>query len=44
MIDTNILIGKKAAYFTLGCKLNFAETSSVGEQLQSYGVRSVESD
>ena len=32
------LIGKKAAYFTLGCKLNFAETSAVGERLKEAGV------
>ncbi len=38
MIDTSILQGKKAAYFTLGCKLNFAETSSVAQQLAGYGV------
>ena len=30
--------GKKAAYFTLGCKLNFAETSTVGRQLKEAGV------
>ena len=33
--------GKKAAYFTLGCKLNFAETSSVGKQLKEAGVQTV---
>ena len=37
----NILKGKKAAYFTLGCKLNFAETSSVGQQLRQAGVETV---
>lgn len=35
------LFGKKAAYFTLGCKLNFAETSSVGRQLKEAGVETV---
>lgn len=30
--------GKKAAYFTLGCKLNFSETSSVGQQLRAAGI------
>ena len=30
--------GKKAAYFTLGCKLNFAETSTMGKQLREAGV------
>ena len=39
MIDSSILQGKKAAYFTLGCKLNFAETSTVAQQLARYGVR-----
>lgn len=38
MIDSSILQGKKAAFFTLGCKLNFAETSSVAQQLERYGV------
>lgn len=32
----------KAAYFTLGCKLNFAETSTVGQQLKAAGVRTVQ--
>ncbi len=35
------LAGKKAAYFTLGCKLNFAETSSIGEMLKQAGVSTV---
>jgi len=38
MIDSSILQGKKAAYFTLGCKLNFAETSTVAQELKRYGV------
>ena len=38
MIDSSILQGKKAAFFTLGCKLNFAETSTVAQQLARYGV------
>ena len=42
MIDSSILQGKKAAYFTLGCKLNFAETSTIGLQLQEYGVTTAE--
>ena len=28
----------KAAYFTLGCKLNFAETSTIGKLLSSRGI------
>jgi len=33
---------KKAAYFTLGCKLNFAETSAVGKQLAENGIRKIQ--
>ena len=32
------LIGKTAAYYTLGCKLNFSETSTIGKQLSQAGV------
>lgn len=39
MIDTSVFQGKKASYYTLGCKLNFAETSTVGQMLKSAGVR-----
>lgn len=42
MIDSSILQGKKAAYFTLGCKLNFAETSTVAQQLSRRGVTKVQ--
>ena len=38
MIDTSAFQGKKAAYFTLGCKLNFSETSTFGKMLQNLGV------
>ncbi|HPL76924.1 MAG TPA: tRNA (N(6)-L-threonylcarbamoyladenosine(37)-C(2))-methylthiotransferase MtaB [Paludibacteraceae bacterium] len=41
MIDTNIYKTKKAAYYTLGCKLNFAETSQLGKQLSAAGYRKV---
>ena len=34
----NSLKGKKAAYYTLGCKLNFAETSTIGQQMKAAGV------
>ncbi|MCD7721303.1 MAG: tRNA (N(6)-L-threonylcarbamoyladenosine(37)-C(2))-methylthiotransferase MtaB [Prevotellaceae bacterium] len=33
------LRGKKAAYLTLGCKLNFAETASLAERLLGEGVQ-----
>ncbi len=39
MIDNNIFENKKAAYYTLGCKLNFAETSAIGKQLSAIGIR-----
>ena len=39
MIDTSAFQGKTAAYFTLGCKLNFSETSTFGKMLQEMGVR-----
>jgi threonylcarbamoyladenosine tRNA methylthiotransferase MtaB len=39
MIDSSILQGKKATFFTLGCKLNFAETSTVAQELMRYGVK-----
>lgn len=42
MIDTSALQGKKAAYYTLGCKLNFSETSTFGQMLQEMGVQTVE--
>ena len=29
--------GKKAAFYTLGCKLNFSETSTIGRQLSNIG-------
>lgn len=38
MINTSAFQGKKAAYFTLGCKLNFSETSTFGRLLQDLGV------
>ncbi len=38
MIDSSAFHGKKAAYFTLGCKLNFSETSTFGKMLQEMGV------
>lgn len=39
MIDSSAFQGKKAAYFTLGCKLNFSETSTFGKMLQEMGVK-----
>ena len=42
MIDTSAFQGKTAAYFTLGCKLNFSETSTFGKLLQEMGVRTAQ--
>ncbi|WP_300725318.1 tRNA (N(6)-L-threonylcarbamoyladenosine(37)-C(2))-methylthiotransferase MtaB [uncultured Bacteroides sp.] len=39
MIDTIVFQDKKAVYYTLGCKLNFAETSTIGKTLKEAGVR-----
>lgn len=38
MIDSSAFQGKKAAYYTLGCKLNFSETSTFGKMLSEMGV------
>ncbi len=39
MTDHTIFQDKKAVYYTLGCKLNFAETSTLGKMLKEAGVR-----
>ncbi len=41
MIDTSAFQDKTAAYYTLGCKLNFSETSTFGRMLSDMGVRTV---
>jgi threonylcarbamoyladenosine tRNA methylthiotransferase MtaB len=38
MIDINNFLDKKAVYYTLGCKLNFAETSSLAKHLSEQGI------
>lgn len=38
MIDLSIFQHKKVTFYTLGCKLNFAETSSIGKSLKNIGV------
>ena len=42
MINSSAFQGKTAAYYTLGCKLNFSETSTFGKLLQEMGVRTAE--
>lgn len=39
MTDNSVFQDKTAAYYTLGCKLNFAETSTIGRSLLVEGVR-----
>lgn len=39
MIDNSIFQNKTAIYHTLGCKLNFAETSAIGKQLSDAGIQ-----
>ena len=41
MIDTSVFQGKKATYATLGCKLNFSETSTFAKMLEEMGVSTV---
>jgi threonylcarbamoyladenosine tRNA methylthiotransferase MtaB len=41
MIDNTIFNDKKVAFHTLGCKLNFAETSAIGKQLTDEGFAKV---
>lgn len=40
-MEYDYLKGRTAAYYTLGCKLNFSETSTIGKQLAAAGVKSV---
>lgn len=37
MIDNSVFHNKKVAFHTLGCKLNFAETSAIGKQMTEDG-------
>lgn len=39
MIDTTVFQNKTAVYYTLGCKLNFSETSTIGKTLSEAGIR-----
>lgn len=41
MIDQNVFESKKIAYHSLGCKLNFAETSSLGKIMEASGYMKV---
>lgn len=39
MVDKTIFQDKTAVFYTLGCKLNFSETSTIGVMLKELGVR-----
>ena len=38
MIDFSTVKGKKVAYYTLGCKLNFSETSTFAQTMEQHGA------
>ena len=38
MLDLTQIRGKKVAYYTLGCKLNFSETSSFAKMMKEHGA------
>ena len=44
MIDNSLFTNKKVVYHTLGCKLNFAETSTIARQLTDAGYQKVNFD
>lgn len=42
MTDNSVFEMRTAAYYTLGCKLNFAETSTIGQSLLELGIRTAQ--
>ncbi|WP_235208361.1 hypothetical protein [Saccharicrinis fermentans] len=38
MIDKSLFLEKKVAFHTLGCKLNFSETSTIARALTDEGL------
>ncbi len=44
MIDKSLFIEKKVAFHTLGCKLNFSETSTIARSLMEEGFSKVKYD
>ena len=42
--DLSMMTDKKVAFYTLGCKLNFSETSTIARDFQSEGFKRVEFD
>lgn len=43
MLDLSKVKGKKVAYYTLGCKLNFSETSTFAQQMKELGALKAQS-
>lgn len=44
MTDQSIFTDKRAAYYTLGCKLNYSETSAIAQSLLALGINTVKGD
>lgn len=44
MIDSTLFKDRKVAFYTLGCKLNFSESSTLGEALIEAGYRTVKAN
>ena len=42
MIDQSVFTGRKALFHTFGCKLNFAETSTVARLFAEKGIRRIQ--
>lgn len=42
ILALNCSLMKKVAFYTLGCKLNFAETSSISRNFETHGFKKVE--
>lgn len=43
-MDKKMITGGKVAFYTLGCKLNFSETSTIARKFESNGYQRVEFD
>lgn len=44
MTDQSIFTDKRAAYYTLGCKLNYSETSAIAQSLLALGIGTAKGD
>lgn len=41
IVGAGVMVNKKVAFYTLGCKLNFSETSAIGRQFNDAGFETV---